>query len=77
MDLVVSVANTTVHVARALGIKVWVLLPLAADWRWLTQRSDSLWYESVILHRQTEEGDWHRLLACVGEALRDRPNPTH
>ena len=77
LDLVISVANTTVHVAGALGTEVWVLLPLAADWRWLTQRSDSLWYESVILHRQTEAGDWHGLLTCVGDALRVRPDPTH
>ena len=77
MDLVVSVANTTVHVARALGIKVWVLLPLTADWRWLAQRFDSLWYESVILHQQAETDDWHGLLMCVGEALRVRPDPTH
>jgi len=49
LDLVISVDNTTVHKAGALDVPVWVLLPLAHDWRWLLQRDDNPWYPSVRL----------------------------
>jgi polysaccharide pyruvyl transferase WcaK-like protein len=51
LDLVISVDNTTVHVAGALNVPTWVVLPLALDWRWLLQRTDSPWYPSLRLFR--------------------------
>ena len=57
-DEVVSVDNSTVHLAGALGQAVTVLLPLSADWRWFEHTSQSLWYPSVRLRRQTAWGDW-------------------
>jgi tetratricopeptide (TPR) repeat protein len=71
-DLVVSADNSTVHLAGALGQTVWVLLPLNADWRWLLERNDSLWYPSAKLFRQTQLADWQAVLACVGEELQQR-----
>jgi Flp pilus assembly protein TadD len=59
LDLVMSVGNTTVHMAGALGTPLWALLPgLYPDWRWKTIGSTTPWYSSVRLIRQTEPGDW-------------------
>jgi len=57
-DVVVSVDNTTVHLAGALGKDARVLLPLVAEWRWLVGRNDSPWYASVKLYRQVRDRDW-------------------
>jgi ADP-heptose:LPS heptosyltransferase len=57
-DLVVSIDNTTVHLAGALGKDTRVLLPLVAEWRWLADRDDSPWYASVKLYRQVRDRDW-------------------
>ena len=57
-DEVVSVDNSTVHLAGALGQTVTALLPLSADWRWLEQANENVWYPSVRLIRQTALGDW-------------------
>ncbi len=57
-DLVVSIDNTTVHLAGALGQDTRVLLPLVADWRWLADRDDSPWYASVRLYRQDRDRNW-------------------
>jgi len=57
-DEVVSVDNSTVHLAGALGQTVTALLPLSADWRWLEETHESVWYPSVRLIRQTALGDW-------------------
>ena len=58
LDLIISIDNSTVHVAGALGRPVWTLLQYAPDWRWQLDRSDTLWYPSMTLYRQPVLGDW-------------------
>jgi len=71
LDLVVTVDTSVAHLAGALGRPVWILLPYAADWRWLVERSDSPWYPSARLYRQSAPGDWpsvvERLRADLAE----------
>lgn len=71
MDLVVSVDNSTVHLAGGLGRPTWALLPHAADWRWMQGRRDTVWYPSVRLFRQDAPGDWDGVLRDLREALRE------
>ena len=65
MDLVVSISNTTVHMAGALGVPAWVLLPTRPMWRWMADREDSPWYPSVRLFRQSKAGDWSDVITRV------------
>jgi len=58
LDLVISVDNATVHMAGALGVPVWVLLPCVCEWRWMKEHEDTPWYPSMRLYRQTVFGDW-------------------
>ncbi|PWC61045.1 hypothetical protein TSH7_17560 [Azospirillum sp. TSH7] len=69
MDLVVSVDNSTVHLAGGLGRPAWALLPHAADWRWMQGRHDTVWYPSVRLFRQDRAGEWDGVLRDLREAL--------
>jgi len=71
MDLVISVSNTTVHVAGAAGKPVWVLTPKGpgAHWYWFLDRSDNPWYPSAVIFRQRECGDWSAPLAEVAQKL--------
>jgi len=69
MDLVITIDNTTAHLAGALGIAVWLLLPFAPDWRWQASGSDSLWYPTMRIFRQPSRGDWEPVMAEVREAL--------
>ena len=57
-DLVVSTSNVTIHMAGALAKETWVLLPYVANFWWLLDRSDSIWYPSLKLYRQKKFKDW-------------------
>lgn len=69
LDLVISVDTSIAHLAGALGRPVWILLPYACDWRWQDRRSDSPWYPSARLFRQSRPGDWASVVNAVGAAL--------
>ncbi len=70
LDLVISVDNATVHMAGALGVPVWTLLPFACDWRWMREFEDTPWYRTVRLYRQNTSEDWNRVLKRVSSALK-------
>jgi ADP-heptose:LPS heptosyltransferase len=72
LDLVITVDSAMAHLAGALGVPVWVLLPFAPDWRWLLGREDSPWYSTMRLFRQTERGNWEAVLRRVANALQPR-----
>ncbi|MEA2755704.1 MAG: hypothetical protein QOJ54_1993 [Aliidongia sp.] len=69
LDLVVTVDTALAHLAGALGKPVWLLLPLAPDWRWMVGRSDSPWYPTARLFRQPRIGDWDSVIRDVAAAL--------
>jgi hypothetical protein len=71
LDLVITVDTLAAHLAGALGKEAWVLLQYAADWRWMTARSDSPWYPSLRLFRQASPGDWKSLTEHVKGTFAD------
>jgi hypothetical protein len=72
LDLVISVDTAIAHLAGALGKAVWLMLPSPADWRWLLERSDSPWYPTMQLFRQTTRGDWDGVVRRMKDALTER-----
>jgi tetratricopeptide (TPR) repeat protein len=69
LDQVITIDNSTAHLAGALGLPVWLLLPYAADWRWLQKRSVTPWYPTLRLFRQPRIGDWQSVIEDVRSAL--------
>lgn len=67
IDLLITVDTSWAHVGGTLGKPVWLLLPKlnGLDWRWMHNRTDSPWYPSVRIFRQTEDGDWNSVMLKV------------
>ena len=65
LDCVVSVQNTTVHVCGALGKPCFTLLPLIPEWRFGLSGSKMPWHSSVVLHRQSQGGQWSSVIDAV------------
>lgn len=58
MDLVITIDTSVAHLAGALGVPVWILIPRGNDFRWLTKRDDSPWYYSSKLFRASADFAW-------------------
>ncbi len=69
LDLIVAVDTAVAHLAGAIGKNVWVLLPMAPDWRWMLEREDTPWYPTMRLFRQKLRGDWADVVRRVREEL--------
>ena len=69
LDLLITVDTGIAHLAGALGMSVWLLVPHVPDWRWGMSGSRTPWYPSVRLFRQPARGDWSRVLTNVSAAL--------
>lgn len=66
-DAVVTISNVTVHIAGALGKQSFLLAPWAKGkiWYWHQGLSQSLWYPSVRLYRQSRGGRWDETIRML------------
>lgn len=74
LDLVISVDNSTIHFAGAIGKPTWALLPVNSDWRWLTERREAVWYASLELFRQQPDVGWDPIVEEIAGRLRTVPD---
>ena len=75
LDALVSVDTAVAHLAGAIGLPTFVLLPHTPDWRWMLSRSDTPCYQSVRLFRQTALGNWHEPRGALREVLSAHGKP--
>ena len=69
LDMVITGDSVVAHLAGALNTPVWVLLPRIASWRWQEERTDSPWYPSMRLFRQTEKKTWDDVVEKIKQKL--------
>jgi tetratricopeptide (TPR) repeat protein/ADP-heptose:LPS heptosyltransferase len=75
VDVLVCVDTSICHVAGALGIPVWLLIPWMPDWRWLLNRDDSPWYPSLRILRQPRYRDWESVVSTLAREVKELAQP--
>jgi Flp pilus assembly protein TadD len=72
MDVVVSISNTTVHMAGALNVPTLCLTPLVEGrpWYWFASLDVSPWYPSVRHIWQTQRRRWDNVMVRAAVGLR-------
>jgi hypothetical protein len=69
LDLLITVDTSVAHLSAALGRPTWIMLPYAPDFRWLLNRSDTPWYPSIQLFRQSKPNDWESVTSQIVNTL--------
>lgn len=69
LDCLVTVDTAAAHLAGALGVKTYLLLPYCPDWRWGIAGATTLWYPGITLLRQPKYGDWENVLGALAGLL--------
>jgi hypothetical protein len=70
LDLLITIDSMPAHLAGALNIPVWLMVPYKSDWRWMENRSDSPWYPSMRIFRQERSGEWAHVIEKVASELK-------
>jgi len=70
LDLMISSCTAPLHLAGALNVPTWAMIPFAPYFPWLLERTDTLWYPSVRLYRQEGPGqDWSGVVNRIADDL--------
>ena len=65
MDLIITIDSSVAHLAGALGVQTYLLLPKTAEWRWFYDEDKTIWYDSVRIFRQQESNNWEEVIERV------------
>ena len=76
LDLMISSCTAPLHLAGALGVPTWAMIPFAPYFPWLLERTDTPWYPNMKLYRQDKPGrDWSGVVARIAEDLAAKARP--
>ena len=67
LDIMITIDSACVHLAGALGVKTFLMLPSVSEWRWFEDCKKTLWYDSVEIFRQGEKGNWNDVIDRISK----------
>lgn len=71
LDLVITVCTSVVHLAGALGVPTWVMVPSRPAWRYRLDLDVMPWYANTTLFRQPDTQNWKPVIEEVAFRLSD------
>ncbi|MCD7779927.1 MAG: hypothetical protein LUH05_04565, partial [Candidatus Gastranaerophilales bacterium] len=69
IDVLITIDSSIAHLAGALGVKTYMLLPYATEWRWFYDTKTTPWYNSVEIFKQKKSCDWEEVFKRVKNGL--------
>ena len=70
MDYLVTVDTSVAHLAGALGVKTFLMIPYVNDWRWFTDTKTTPWYDSVEIFKQDDPISWENVISEIIKRLK-------
>ena len=77
IDVLVTIDSSIAHLAGALGVKTYLLLPYNPEWRWFTDTETTPWYKSIKIFKQTNQNDWDEVILRVKKELQNNDCSIH
>ena len=71
-ELVITSCTSVAHLAAAMGIETWIVVPILSYYLWSLPGNKSPFYDSVTLYRQKEYGDWTHPFEQIRKDLEKR-----
>ncbi len=69
IDVLITIDSSIAHLAGALGVKTYMLLSYATEWRWFYDTKTTPWYNSVEIFKQKKSCDWEEVFKRVKNGL--------
>lgn len=71
-DLVISSCTSVAHLAAAMGIETWIVIPILPYYLWSLDCDKTPYYDSVTLFRQKKYGEWEQPFNKIKKRLGER-----
>lgn len=71
LDLLITIDSSITHLAGALGIKTYLMLPYKAEWRWFHDTETTPWYDSIRIFKQSENCNWNEVLDKIYKEVKN------
>lgn len=65
IDVLVTIDSSIAHMAGALGVKTYLLLPYTPEWRWFNDNETTPWYKSITIFKQKSPNNWDEVIERV------------
>ena len=75
LDFVITISNTTAHLAAALGVPTYILLSKNVGnlWYWCNNLNNkNLWYSSAQIFQQEHQDQWEEPIQKIKLLIKDR-----
>ena len=71
LDILITVDTSIAHLAGALGVKTYLLLCHAPDWRWFDNTEKTEWYDSITIIKQQDRKTWEDVSAKLTKFIKN------
>lgn len=71
IDILITIDTALAHLAGALGIKTYLLLCHAPDWRWFDNTTKTEWYPSIKIIKQQDRKTWEDVSTKLVENIKN------
>ncbi len=69
IDILITIDTSIAHLAGAMGIKTFLLLPYDSEWRWFTDEEKTPWYDSIKIFKQKNPNQWNEVIKRVKDEI--------